>query len=110
MNHAHGMPQNGGPPMPSMRAPTRNVALVVVGVLVFVLGLGAGVVFLINLNQYLTVGERWESNPLLSPEGRRFGISIIEHAAMKRMTLFGPLSAGLGITGFVLFLFGLRKK
>jgi len=82
----------------------------VVGILVFTLALGAGVVFLINLNQYLSIEERWADDPLLSPEARRFGVSLIQHAAMKRMTLFGPLSGGLGVFGLVLFFLGLRKK
>lgn len=91
-------------------APKRNVALIVVGIVVFALALGAGVVFAINLTQYLTVEERWADDSLLSPEARRFGVSIVQHAAMRRMTLFGPLTAGLGIAGFVVFLLGLRKK
>lgn len=104
------MPQNNGFFPPGAHAPKRNVGLLVAGVLLFLLGAGAGVVFLINLSQYLTIEERWANDPLLSPEARRFGVSIIQHAAMKRMTLFGPLSGGLSITGLVLFLLGLRKK
>lgn len=106
MNHAYGMPHNVLQPA----SPKRNVALIVVGILLFAVALGAGVVFLINLNQYLSVEDRWADDSLLSPEARRFGVSIIQRAAIKRMTLFGPLSGGLGITGFVLFLVGMRKK
>ena len=105
MNQPYGMSQNAG-----FAPAKRNVALIIVGCLVFALSLGAGVVFLINLNQYLSIEERWANDPLLSPEARRFGVSIIQHSAMKRMTLFGPLSGGLGVLGLVLFLLGLRKK
>jgi hypothetical protein len=102
----YGMSQNAG----FAPAPKRNVALIIVGCVLALLALGAGVVFLINLNQYLSIEERWANDPLLSPEARRFGVSIIQHAAMKRMTLFGPLSGGLGVLGLVLFFLGLRKK
>ena len=106
MSQVYGVSQNAGFAPPAKR----NVALIVVGILVFLLAAGAGVVFLINLNQYLSIEERWENDSLLSPEARRFGVSLIQHAAMKRMTLFGPLSGGLGVLGLVLFVLGLRKK
>ncbi len=103
MNQAYGFAQ-------TILVRKRNVGLIVVGIVLFVLALGAGAVFLINLSQYLSIEERWENDPLLSPEARRFGVSLIQHAAMKRMTLFGPLSGGFGVVGVVLFLLGLRKK
>lgn len=98
------------PMTPAGPAPKRNPGLIVVGVLLFVLALGAGAAFAINLSQYLSVEERWANDPLLSPEARQFGVSLVQHAAVKRMTLFGPLSGGFGVVGLVLFFLGLRKK
>jgi hypothetical protein len=91
-------------------APKRNVALMVVGIVLGVLALGAGVVFLINLNQYLSIEAKWASEPFLSPEARRFGVSLIKRAALKRMTLFGPIAGGFGVLGLALTLVGARKK
>lgn len=88
----------------------RNVGLLVAGVVVFALSLAAGAVFAFDLNQYLTVEELWENDELLSPEARRFGVGMIQRAALKRMTLFGPLFAGLGVVGVVFLARGLRKK
>ena len=97
-------PQQAQPPG------TRNVGLLVAGILVLVVALGAGVVFAINLSQYLSIEETWAHESLLSPEARRFGVSLIKRAAFKRMTLFGPISGGFGILGVVLLVLGLRKK
>ena len=102
------MPHNHG--VSGAHARKRNVALIVAGIILCALALGAGVVFTTHLSEYLTVEERWADDSLLSPEAHRFGVSIVQHAAMRRMTLFGPLTAGLGIAGVVLFLRGLRKK
>jgi hypothetical protein len=93
-----------------MAAPKRNVALIVVGIVLFLLAAGAGVVFLMNLNQYLSIEDRWANEPLLSPEARRFGVGLIKRAALRRMTLFGPISGGFGVLGLVLLVLGLRKK
>ena len=106
MNQAYVHPQNQG----LAPAARRNVGLIAVGIVVGLLAMGAGVVFLINLNQYLSIEERWSNDPLLSPEARRFGVALIRQAALKRMTLFGPLSGGLGVLGLALFVIGLRKK
>lgn len=88
----------------------RNVGLILAGVVVFALALAAGAVFASSLNQYLTVEELWENDELLSPEARRFGVGLIERAALKRMTLFGPLFAGLSVVGVVFFVLGVREK
>ncbi len=97
-------------PQPVQRPAKRNVGLLIAGILVALVALGAGVVFLINLNQYLSIEEKWANEHFLSPEARRFGVSLIKRAAFKRMTLFGPIAGGLGVVGVVLTVLGLRKK
>ncbi len=97
-------------PQQAQHPATRNVGLIIAGILLAVLALGAGVVFVINLNQYLSIEERWANEHLLSPEARRFGVSLIKRAAFKRMTLFGPISGGFGVLGVVLLILGFRKK
>ena len=97
-------------PQQMQRAATRNVGLIVVGIVLAVVALGAGVVFVINLSQYLSIEEKWANQPFLSPEARRFGVSLIKRAAFKRMTLFGPVSGGFGVLGVVLLLLGMREK
>ena len=97
-------------PQPVQRPAKRNVGLLIAGILVAVVALGAGVVFLVNLNQYLSIEEKWANEHFLSPETRRFGVSLIKRAAFKRMTLFGPIAGGLGVVGVVLTVLGLRKK
>ncbi|MCA9590085.1 MAG: hypothetical protein KC657_32500 [Myxococcales bacterium] len=91
-------------------AAKRNVALITIGIVLAVVALIAGFFFVINLHQYLTVEDRWAADRLLSPSGRAFGVRLIKAAAMKRMTLFGPVSGLSGITGLVLFVLGMRKR
>lgn len=126
LSHHHGSPQGPysapGPSLPyphmaypahpqpyamQARAPQRNVALLVVGALLFVVALGAGALFAYNLYQYSTAAEHFASLPRYS---QRFAIRIAESAAMGRMKLFGPVSAFFGIAGLVSFGLGLRKK
>jgi hypothetical protein len=109
MNQAYPQGQ-GAANLAGHAPPKRNVALIVVGIALFLLAAGAGVVFLINLNQYLSIEEKWANEPFLSAEARRFGVSLIKGAALKRMTLFGPIAGGFGVLGAVLLLLGLRKK
>lgn len=97
-------------PRPFVREPQRNVVLVGVGALLLIVALAAAFAFLMNLNQYLTIEDRWASDPLLSPAARDFGVRIIKDAALKRMMMFGPASGLFGIAGLVLGLLGLRKK
>jgi hypothetical protein len=113
MNQAYGMmpPGHAGfAPAPAPAPKRRNVALIIIGIVLAVVALGAGVVFLINLHQYLTIEDRWANDPLLSPSARRFGVALIQGAAMKRMTIFGPISGLFGLVGLILFGLGLRKK
>ena len=93
-----------------MVAPKRNVALLVVGIVLLLIALGAGVIFIINLNQYLTVADRWANDPLLSKAGRNFGVAIIKAAAKRRMFTFGPVSGLFGVGGLVCLVLGIRKK
>ena len=86
------------------------MALIVVGAIMLVIALGAGFVFLMNLNQYLTIEDKWANDPFLSPAAREFGVRIIQDAALKRMMVFGPVSGLFGIVGLVLGFLGLRKK
>lgn len=119
MQPHYGYPQNGHPqsgypqnayPQPFARQPQRNVALIVVGAILLFIALGAGFVFLMNLNQYLTIEDKWANDPFLSPAARDFGVRIIKEAALKRMMMFGPVSGLFGIVGLVLGILGLRKK
>jgi len=110
-NGQYGGQQYGYPrPQQPQQPATRNVGLSIAGILLAVVALGAGVVFIINLSQYLSIEEKWASEHFLSPEARRFGVSLIKRAAFERMTLFGPISAGLGVLGVVLTVLGLRKR
>ena len=99
-----------GYPQPFAKQPQRNVALIVVGAILLVVALLAGAVFLMNLNQYLSIEDKWAHDPYLSPAARDFGVRIIKQAAMKRMMMFGPVSGLTGIVGLVLGFLGLRKK
>lgn len=92
------------------RPPQRNVALIVVSAILLVIAMGAGFVFLMNLNQYLTIEDKWANDPFLSSAARDFGVRIIREAALKRMMIFGPVSGLFGIVALVLGVLGLRKK
>jgi hypothetical protein len=108
MQPPHGYP--AAYPRPFARQPERNVALIVVGAILLVIALGAGFVFLMNLNQYLTIEDKWANDPFLTPAARDFGVRIIKEAALRRMMTFGPVSGLFGIVGLVLGILGLRKK
>jgi hypothetical protein len=91
-------------------APKRNTALLIIGALLLLVGLAAGVIFIINLHQYLTIEDRWANDPDLSGAARAFGVRLIKGAAMNRMTIFGPVAGVLGVAGAVLLALGMRKK
>jgi len=88
----------------------QNPALIAVGAIFLLIAAGVGVLFLMNLYQYMTVEDRWANDTTMIREARAFGVRIIKSAAMKRMTMFGPISGLSGIIGLVLLFLGLRKK
>lgn len=99
-----------GYPQPFGRQPQRNVGLIIGAAILLVIALLAGAVFLMNLNQYLSIEDKWANDPYLTGPARDFGVRIIKQAAMKRMMMFGPISGLTGIAGLVLGFLGLRKK
>jgi len=95
---------------PYARAPERNIALIIVGVVLILIALAVGAIFLLNFYQYVTIADKWANDPELSPEARDFGVTLVKDAAMGRMILFGPISVFSGLAGAVLGGLGLRKK
>jgi hypothetical protein len=91
-------------------AKKRNVALILIGCVLILLALIPAGLFLYNLWQYATVEDRWASNPRLSSGAIRFGTRIVKDAAVRRMTMFGPVAMVLGLAGLVTGGLGLRKK
>jgi hypothetical protein len=87
----------------------RNVARMVLGIVLLLLGLAAGVFFFRLLDEYLSADATWANEPLLSPEARRFGASLVKQAAFRRMTFFGPISLGFAVAGLVFTVVGARK-
>lgn len=92
------------------RAPSRNVALIVIGAVLLFLALAPGGLFLYNLWQYSTVADRWSADPKMSDDALQFGVELVQEAAMRRMVVFGPVTALFGVAGLVLGGLGLRKK
>jgi hypothetical protein len=88
----------------------RNVGMIAGGAVLLLIALAVGAIFAINLYQYLTVEARWADMPRLSSAARDFGIRIVKEAAMRRMVIYGPLTAIFGAGGAVLMFLGLRKK
>ena len=91
-------------------APKRNLALLITGAALVFFSLLPGALFAMNLYQYATVEDRWAEDGQLGPEAREFGVRVVQEAAMRRMVLFGPVSAVIGLGGLVMFGLGLRKK
>ena len=88
----------------------RNVAMIIVGILLIVIALLPTAVFFYNLWQYSTVDDRWGSYTDIDPEARAFATDIIKDAALHRMMIFGPVSALFWLVGLILGGLGLRKK
>jgi hypothetical protein len=102
--------QNAAPPFGLAKAPSRNIALIVVGAILLVIGLAAGIFFVINLHQYLTIEDRWADDPLLAGKSTEWVVQLIKEAALKRMIIFGSVMGLFGIGGLVTGGLGLRKK
>ena len=94
--------------VPYQKAPSRNVALIVVSAILLVVSLAPAILFVMNLHQYLTIEDRWANDPVMA--GNDWITELVKEAALKRMMIFGPISAVFGIGGLVTGLFGLRKK
>ncbi|MDB4947111.1 MAG: hypothetical protein JWP97_6645 [Labilithrix sp.] len=97
-------------PHPSPRTTTPKPALVALGALLLVAAAAAAVVFAIHANRYFSIEDDWAREAALSPEARRFGVSLLRRAALQRMSLFGPLAAGLAVVGVVLTSRGTARK
>jgi uncharacterized membrane protein len=87
------------------RPKQRNVALIVVGGILLVIGALAFLIFAYNAYQYSTVEERFSDI-----SGSAWVVDIIKEADMRRMMIFGPVSAVFGIAGLILGILGLKKK
>ena len=94
--------------MPYPKAPSRNVALIVVSAILLVVSLAPAILFVMNLHQYLTIEDRWANDPVMA--GNDWITELVKQAALKRMMIFGPVAAVFGLGGLVTALFGLRKK
>ena len=93
-------------PQPPQRPAQRNVALIVVGVVLLGIGALAFLVFAYNTYQYATVEDRFSD--LGASAG--FVVQLVKESAMKRMMIFGTVAGLLGLAGLVLGLLGLRKR
>ncbi|XYH98407.1 hypothetical protein ACMHYB_01175 [Sorangium sp. So ce1128] len=85
----------------------RNMGLVAGGGVMLFIALAVGALFLYNLYQYLTVEDHFADLPRYA---RNLGVAIVQQAAMRRMTIFDPISALFGAGGAVLMFLGFRKK
>ena len=83
----------------------RNVGLIIAGcALLGIAGL-AFLVFAYNAYQYSTVEEHFSDI-----KGSEWVVDLIKEADLKRMIIFGSVSALFGIPGLILGLLGLRKR
>ncbi|MBX3209143.1 MAG: hypothetical protein KF764_29185 [Labilithrix sp.] len=105
------------PPQPALApgqawqaAPKRNVGMIVGGVVLLVIALGVGGLFLWNLHTYLTIEDKFAADPMLRGKSTEWVVALVKEASLRRMTIFGPISALFGFGGLVLGGFGLRKK
>ena len=110
-------PQSSHPPeiarapgQPWRAAPKRNVGMLVGGIVLLVIALGVGGLFFWNLHTYLTIEDRFAADPLLRGKGTEWVVELVKAASLRRMTIFGSISAGLGLGGIVLGGLGLRKR
>ena len=93
-------------PQPPPRPAQRNVALIVVGVVLLGIGALAFAVFALNAYQYATAEDRFSD--LGASAG--FAVQIVKEASMRRMTIVGGIAGIFALAGVVLGLLGLRKR
>ncbi|MBX3215982.1 MAG: hypothetical protein KF850_28340 [Labilithrix sp.] len=91
-------------------APKRNVGMIVGGAVLLVIALGVGGLFFWNLHTYLTIEDKFAEDPLLRGKGTEWVVELVKAASLRRMTIFGSISAVFGLGGLTLGGFGLRKK
>jgi hypothetical protein len=103
-----GAPQPGFPTAGAApQGGQRNPGLMAGGGVLLFIAFAVGALFLYNLYQYLTVEDHFADLPRYA---RNLGVAIVKGAAMRRMTIFGPVSALFGAGGAVLMFLGFRKK
>jgi len=90
----------------SVRAPQRRVGMMVGGAALLFVSVVVGGLFFWNLHTYLTIEDRLAD---LGPE-TEWVVEMVEAASLRRMTIFGSVSALFGIAGLVLGGLGLRKR
>ncbi|MBX3263482.1 MAG: hypothetical protein KIS78_13440 [Labilithrix sp.] len=103
---APGQPWHGA----AAGGPKRNVGMIVGGAVLLVIALGVGGLFVWNLHTYLTIEDKFAADPLLRGKNTEWVVELVKAASLRRMTIFGSISALFGAGGLVLGGFGLRKK
>ncbi len=98
-------PQQAMYPQQQAPAKKRNVALIVVGCVLLGVGFLAFLLFAYNAHQYATVEEHFADI-----QGSAFVVDLIKESDMRRMMIFGPVSAVFGIAGLVMSLLGMRTR
>ena len=90
---------------PLVAGKRRNVGLMIAGCALLAIAALAFLVFAYNAYQYSTVEEHFSDI-----KGAEWVVELIKEADLKRMIIFGSISAVFGIPGLVLGLLGLRKR
>lgn len=95
------------PPQYAMQPPAkkRNPALIAVGAILLVIATLAFLVFAYNAYQYSTAEDHFSDIA-----GAAWVVDLIKEAAMRRMTIFGSITAIFGGVGLLLGILGLRKR
>jgi len=94
-------------PQYAMQPPAkkRNPALIAVGVILMLIATLAFLVFAYNAYQYSTAEDHFSDIA-----GAAWVVDLIKEAAMRRMMIFGSVTAIFGGAGLVLGILGLRKR
>jgi hypothetical protein len=88
------------------RPPTRNVALLVVGAVLFLVAALPGLAFAYNAYHYATAESRFAD----VPGGGAWIIDVVKEADLHRMMVFGPVAFVFGVAALVCGGLGLRKR